>query len=70
METTQQIYHGVGTVQKPNRKIVDRGKIDTPYTQIHNCSLYWLGTGTSEKVTGLKEKKNVARNEMMRRRWY
>ena len=43
------------TVPISNRKIVDRGKIDTPNTQIHDRSLSWLGTGTSqEKVAGLQ----------------
>jgi hypothetical protein len=27
-------YHNVGTVPKSNRKIVERGKIDTLYTEI------------------------------------
>ena len=30
-------------------KIVERRKVDTPNTQIHDSSLYWLGTGTSLK---------------------
>ena len=30
-------YHTVGTVPKSNRKIVERGKIDTLSTQIHDC---------------------------------
>jgi hypothetical protein len=25
-------------------KIIERGKIDTPKPQIHDCSLSWLGT--------------------------
>ena len=32
-------YHTVGTVPKSNRKIVKRGKIDTPNTLKHNRSL-------------------------------
>ena len=36
-------YHTVG------RKIVERGKIDTPSAQIHDWSLSWLGTDTSIK---------------------
>jgi hypothetical protein len=32
---------------KSNRKIVERDKIDTPNTQIHDCSLFWLGTCNS-----------------------
>ena len=42
----------VGTVQKVNRKIVERDKIDTPNTQIHDRSFFWLGTGTSIKKSG------------------
>jgi len=38
-------YHTVGTVPKSIRKIVERGKIDTPNTQIHDRSLSWLGIG-------------------------
>jgi hypothetical protein len=30
-------------------KIIERGKIDTPNPQIHDCSLSWLGIGTSIK---------------------
>jgi hypothetical protein len=29
-------YYTVGTFPKSNRKIIERGKIDTPYTQIHD----------------------------------
>jgi len=47
-------YHTVETVLKSNRKIVERGKIDTTNTQRHDRSLSWLGTGTSikKKVAG------------------
>jgi hypothetical protein len=38
--------HAVGTIPKSNIKIVERGKIDTLYTQILDRSLPWLGTGT------------------------
>ena len=38
-------YYKVGTIPKSNIKIVERGKIDTPNTQIHDRSLSWLGTG-------------------------
>jgi hypothetical protein len=41
-------YHSVGTVQKSNRKIVERNT-STPNTQIHDRSLSWLGTGISIK---------------------
>ena len=30
-------------------------KIDTPYTEIHDRSLSWLGTGTSIKKYGVKQ---------------
>jgi hypothetical protein len=30
----KQKYHTFGTVSKPNTKIVERGKIDTPFTFI------------------------------------
>jgi hypothetical protein len=46
-------YHSVRTILKSNRKIVERGKMDTPSTQIRYLWLSWLGTGTSIK-------KNVA----------
>ena len=29
-----------------NRKILERGKITTPNTQIYDRSVFWLGTGT------------------------
>ena len=38
-------YHSVGTISTSNRKIVERGKIDTLSTHIHDRSLFWLGTG-------------------------
>ena len=47
----------VGTIPKFNRKIVERGKIDTPRTQIQDCPLSWLGTGTSIKSDGVKNLK-------------
>jgi hypothetical protein len=40
-------YHAVGTVPKSNIKIIERGKIDMPNTQIHARSPTWLGTYTS-----------------------
>jgi len=43
-------YHTVETVSKSKIKIVERGQIDTPYTQIHDRSLSWFGTGTSIKI--------------------
>ena len=42
---TKQKYHTVGTVPESNIKIVERGTIDTPNSQIHDCSFVWLGTG-------------------------
>ena len=36
------------TVPISNRKIVDRGNIDTPNTQIHDRSLSWLGTPNTQ----------------------
>jgi hypothetical protein len=35
-----------GTIPKSNRKIVERDKIDTSNTQVHDRSLSWCGTGT------------------------
>ena len=34
------------TILKLNIRIVGRGKIDTPNTQIPDRSLFWFGTGT------------------------
>ena len=48
-------YHTVGTVPKSNRKIVERGKMDTgitPNTQLHGHPLSWLGTGFKTKWRG------------------
>ncbi len=47
-------YHIVGTIPKSNIEIEERGKIDAPNTQIHDHSLFWLGTGTSIKCGGVK----------------
>jgi len=38
--------------QNQIRKSFNRGKIDTPNTQIHDRSLPWLSTGTSIKKSG------------------
>ena len=43
-------YHTVETVSKSKIKIVETDQIDTPYTQIHDHSLSWFGTGTSIKI--------------------
>jgi len=32
-------YHTDETIPKSNIKIQERGKIDTPYTQTHDCSI-------------------------------
>jgi hypothetical protein len=45
--------HTFGTVPKSNRKIIEKGKMDTPNKQIHDHSLSWLGTDTSIKMVGL-----------------
>jgi len=39
---------------KNNRKIVERGKIDTLNTRIHGRLHCWLGTGTSIKSGRVK----------------
>ena len=41
-------YHTVRTVLKYNIKIVERGKIDTINTQIHDRSLSWLDTPNTQ----------------------
>ena len=48
-------YHvTIGRFPKSNRKIVERGKINTPSTLIQDSSISWLGTSTSIKSGGLK----------------
>ena len=42
-------YQTVGTVLKSNRKILERGKIDTHNIHVHDWSLSWFGTDTSNK---------------------
>ena len=37
-----------------NKKIVERGQIEATNTQIHDRSLFWLGTDTSIKSGGVK----------------
>jgi len=46
-------YHTVCTVPNSNRTVVERGNIDTTDINIHECSLFWLGTGTSIKSGGV-----------------
>jgi hypothetical protein len=29
-------YHNVGTIPKSNMKIVEKGTMETPYTQVHD----------------------------------
>jgi hypothetical protein len=45
-------YHTVTTVTKSNCKMVERGKIDTPNTYIHDDSFFRLCTGISIKSVG------------------
>jgi hypothetical protein len=47
-------YHTVGTIPKSNLKKVEGDKIDTPNTQIHDCSFSLLGTVTSIKSGEVK----------------
>jgi hypothetical protein len=53
IKNEKQISHNVVTVLKLSVQIVKRAKIDTMNTQIHNRSLFLLGTGTSLKNGGL-----------------
>jgi hypothetical protein len=43
-------YHTIGTTTKSNVKIVNRGKVNITYTQVHNCGLSPLGSGTSIRI--------------------
>ena len=47
-------YRTVETDPKSNRTIIERGKIYTLNTQIHDHSLSWLGTGTSIQSGGVR----------------
>ena len=49
MEKKNGKYHTVTTVSESNIKILERDKIDTPNTQIHDRSQSCLDTGTSIK---------------------
>jgi hypothetical protein len=42
-------YHTVETASRSNRKIVEKGRIDNPNTQIRHHSLFWLGTHFNKK---------------------
>jgi hypothetical protein len=44
----------VKTVTKSNKKIVEMDKVKYPITHIHDCSLSWLGIGTSIKSGEVK----------------
>ena len=44
----------VGTIPKPNIKIVERGQIDTPNTQIYDRLLSLLGISTSNTTGGVR----------------
>ena len=43
----------IGTFPKSNRKIIKRGKMDISKTQIHDSSLYCLGTETPIKKVAI-----------------
>jgi hypothetical protein len=47
-------YRIVGTIPKSNIKIIERGKMYIPNTQIHDSSLSLHGTGISMKGGGDK----------------
>ena len=47
-------YRTTGTVPTYNSKTVERGNIKYPNIHIHDCSLSWLGTGTSIKHDRVK----------------
>ena len=42
------------TISKSNTNLVERLKINTPCTQLHDRSLSWLRTDTSIKSDGAK----------------
>ena len=47
-------YHNVGTVPKSNRTMVEREKLDTPNTYLHDRLDSWSGTDSLIKRDGLK----------------
>ena len=47
-------YLTIGTFPTSNRKIVERGKVDTTNTQIHDLLLSYLGAVISTKSDGVK----------------
>jgi hypothetical protein len=52
-KTKTKIPHCRNNLKKSNRIVVERGKITTPSTQIHDCLISWVGTGTSIKSGGV-----------------
>jgi hypothetical protein len=58
----------VGTTPNSNIKIVERGNMDIPYKQIHDHSLFWIGTGISVKI-GVKRQPSqiTARTALLQR---
>jgi hypothetical protein len=56
-------YHTSWRFPESNIKKVERGKIDTPSTQIHDHSLSCLETGTSQNVVGLDYQRRLKLNE-------
>jgi len=44
-EVKNKKYDTVKTVPISNRKIIERGEIYNPNTQMYDCLLSWLGTG-------------------------
>ena len=55
MKSKTKSSHTVGTIPKSNVKIVERGKIDTPNTQTHNCPPSLSNTDIQQKVAGLNQ---------------
>ena len=47
-------YDTVGIVLKFNRKMVEKGNIDTHNTQMHDRSLSWVGRGTEINSGGVR----------------
>ena len=53
MNMKNKTCHTVGRVQTSNNTIKERGRMDIPSKHIHDCSIFWLGIGTSIKQTVL-----------------
>ena len=58
-------YHSVRKLSKSIIKIIERGKLETSCTQIHDHSHTCLSTETSRKSGGVKLVKNCLLSEMM-----